>query len=168
MRLSEQLQEAVSKKTFVVFRLGSGSPSLDDKNAGNMEAVIGHLDDYSEKGIGHGDRITAYRVTAEAPFGDYVELVRGRPRQGPGQTDRVGYAKGGSAAWPREVYSFPKGGRWTAKKLKTVALTDLDKLSRKHGATEYEGRKLSGFERTFFARGWVEQKDLLKKAFGVR
>jgi len=167
MRLSKQLQEAVSKRTFVVYRLGSGG-GLGNSNAGNVEAVIKHLDDMVEKQVAHGETISVHRITADGPFGEYTKFMGARKQHRDiGQVERVGYLKKGSSNWPEEVYSFPKGGAWTEKKLKSVSLKQLDKFSRKHGSTEERGRKLLDYERGFSARGWIEQRRLLRKALGV-
>jgi hypothetical protein len=58
----------------VVYRVASGPTGLSKKNAGNLEAVTEFLMNVEEKGIEHGDKITAYVVKLPEQFSTYKEM----------------------------------------------------------------------------------------------
>jgi hypothetical protein len=136
----------------LVYRLGR-VPSLDDRNAGNLEAVVAHLDLVNKHPIQAGTKLFVYKVKI-GRTGPYEPLsgasqkaatewaldeddpacnwktINGHPvclTSGHGEHGPpVGIRRiRGGEGWESVAYSFPKGGDWTAEHVGRVALAKL-------------------------------------------
>lgn len=67
-----------SPGNMIVYRVGSGEKVLAGRNAGNLEGVIAFLDQQGERGIAHGNLITALEVKKPPQFGTYQSLTGGK------------------------------------------------------------------------------------------
>jgi hypothetical protein len=113
----------MAKKKFIVYRVSSKSEKdLVNRNAGSLEAIVDFVDETFEKQLARGDWITQWEVTYDGEFGPYVALLGGRKRGGGETAPLVGRVKSSNPRWPKEVYSFPEGADYKAKKLKSMSL----------------------------------------------
>lgn len=115
-------------KPFIVFRVGD-RPDLTFANAGNADSVARHIlnnDDFEsptgKRGI--GQTITAFEVTSDRPFGQYVASNgrTGTPAADVGRTSR------GSEIG----YSFPQEG-FKSRAIGTVPLDQVREVLKRNG-----------------------------------
>lgn len=93
-------------KTFRAYRIESDPGDLSGKNAANLKLLMGML---MAKARPVGSRVGVYEVQADG-FGPYVSYNAGR---GDDRGDpRVGYVRDEDG---NVFYSFPPGGRWSAR-----------------------------------------------------
>jgi hypothetical protein len=111
---------------FKVFRIGSkNNTDLSNRNAGNAEAVCDLYNRWlDEETPPIGDTLHVFQVVTQMPFARYVRFngeVESPLHRATGE--RVEGAVGRFKDTDAEIiYSFPKGGSWTAKHLKSMPL----------------------------------------------
>ena len=123
-------------KPFRVFRIGSKKgTTLDNKNAGNADAVDDlYMRSLDDDGPGVGDTLHVFEVVLEEPTAGYQRFNAGVASPLPAVTLPI--AEGTVGRHKRDVellYSFPKGGKWTAKH---VVAIPASKVFRQWGAQE--------------------------------
>lgn len=126
---------------FIVYRLGSAGEDLSNRNAGNAQAVAGHIaqvqdPDRPTGSGGSGNVVTAYEVTVGGKFGEYGRFNAGRSSEGErGPGDGVGReAKNGSV-----LYAFPKGADFTEKVVGSIPLSEvMASLKKDHGHQDFD------------------------------
>jgi len=162
-------KEPKAGDSFVVYRLGSGkSADLGNKNAGNANAVAGHIGRAQGDGPapagGYGDTVTAYKVTLGDNPGKYAFMNQGRRTSGSDDEHLVGReAQKRSGGNGSVVYSFPQGGAWKAEKLGSAKVEDLTK--------HLQSRNTSGDYVDFDMSSTVEGGNAIREYFakqGVR
>lgn len=113
----------------MVFRLGSEAGGLENRNAGNADALglfLRRLDDIdSPQPAGRsgkeGGVITAYRVVSDKGFGLYSTFDQGRPKRVTGMPGR----RGGGVSGRGIEYSFPKDTGWQAEPMAKVTVEEV-------------------------------------------
>lgn len=135
MGIAAQLEEAMRPSarrgggsTFYVHRIGDRG-ELDNSNAGDAQGITSYFLGREEKLMATGDWITTFKVITTAPFGEYAHYSRGKTRND--STDRVGRRFGKTWTTSGFSYSFPKGGKWTAKRIGVKPTSDLGKALEK-------------------------------------
>ena len=118
------------KRTFFVHRIDDSRPnlSLDNTNAGDVAGIVQYIQQkVAEKYM--GKVLTTWKVTVVGPIGEYEYYGHSADRETPGVGKRVEH---GATA-----YSFPKGGPWTARRVRSRPTDEVvDVMSKK--ATELE------------------------------
>src|SRR5882672_4438154 len=122
---------------FVVYRLGRSGGGLAGKNGGSAMGVARHLsnvDDFDKPGSPSGDTITAYRVVAHKPFGNYQSSGGGWGIGGDSNADAVGVSK--NNLW----FSFPVTGAgiYDAKPIGSRSLSQVRDLLETYGWTSFD------------------------------
>jgi hypothetical protein len=157
---TKKVGEAAAQRKFVVFRVGSAGGGLDNRNAANLAGLISYLDHAQERGLATGGHVTMYEVTMSGDFGPFQPLAGGRGARGTGNVaPQVGRRIEGKGGWKAVQYSFPAGGSWQARRVKTIPLQrvlDVPYVDPKFGKM----RLLDGGFRYAFK--------VLTKLFGVR
>jgi len=67
----------------LVFRIGRAGSRLGNKNGGNLEAIIAHLDQRGELGLQHGDHLNVYAVRLLKTPVPYVHYEGTRAKRTP-------------------------------------------------------------------------------------
>jgi hypothetical protein len=118
---------------------------------------VNYLDIAFEQQYAHGEHVTAYRVTVDLPFGPYQGM------HGPGSFEKAGdhvglQRKPSGVEW----YSFPPGGAWKAKKIKSITLHKLSQLADPKTAYKkpWNRPKLAYWS-------WDKQAGVIRDAFGL-
>lgn len=126
-------------QSFVVYRVGS-EDSLANANAGNAQGVAAFLaagdDAFNPTVAAKGERISAYRVTVDQPFGTFRTINGGR-----GAGESVGrIVKHGGIQ-----YSFPESG-YSAERIGSVSMRDLRAALQAKGYESFDdsGAKIGG------------------------
>ena len=112
---------------------------MQDVNAGNAEGVAMHLSmvddpEAPQPSGGTGDRIAAYSVTPNEDWGPYEGFVTKSGH--PDKSRKIGRS---DAFESTVVYSFPKEGKFTHKKIAEVPLSDVRaKLKEQAGSDSFD------------------------------
>lgn len=134
-------------KPFLVARIGSGKGGLENRNAGNTDAVALHLlrSESDEGPIGIrkvGKTISVYEVTVNGETGSYETFNARRPGKSKKENSNKSPAVGREEEWTKNKtkggrkgvsYSFPDGADYTAQHLVDIDYEDVKARLREDG-----------------------------------
>ncbi len=155
---------------FKVFRVGSGSPSLENRNAGNAEAIADYLAKVADPSTSistTGDMVSLYEVIIPDPFSEYEGLTRNQILGN--NRDKVGRVSTGDQrsmstdtgeviqVGNRVSYSFPERGKFQERKIRSIPITEIMQTLQKR-------YNYSDFDESGYGIG----SDLLRKLFDER
>ncbi len=120
------LQNLMEQELIRVYRIDSGLHGLDNRNAGNLAAVLNFLEITNDDLMEVGDYLSLFEVIVEQGYGEYVEFTRGRPRI---NTLIVERHVGKRERDEKISYSFPESGLWKMKrKIGSIPLHEVEAI----------------------------------------
>lgn len=109
-----------------VYRIGSITTSLNNRNAGNLPSVLSFLEIANFDLMDTGDYMSAFDVIVREGYGQYVELTTGVSRY---KKPELGKYVGKRENGPLISYSFPENGLWEiVQNVGSIPIGEIEEL----------------------------------------